>query len=102
MLEKDLYNFAHHNVAPDTIHQLNGDGTAKAQLHYQQVDIQPIEIMQKYLTAEEFRGFLKGNLIKYSLRANFKGNEPADIGKAFQYAKWLGQALRRETIDPRE
>ncbi|WP_207900753.1 DUF3310 domain-containing protein [Anaerospora hongkongensis] len=78
------------------------DGTAKSQTHYQQADIQPIEIMQMYLTPEEFRGFLKGNLIKYSLRANFKGNEQVDIDKAHQYAKWLGQALRGETINPRE
>jgi hypothetical protein len=78
------------------------DGTAKAQGHYQQAEIQPIEIMQEYLTPEEFRGFLKGNVIKYSLRANFKGHEQVDIDKAFQYAKWLGQALRGETIDPRE
>lgn len=77
------------------------DGTAKAQIHYQQADIQPIEIMQMYMTPEEFRGFLKGNVIKYSLRANFKGSPQADIDKAQQYAKWLGQALRGENINPR-
>jgi hypothetical protein len=78
------------------------DGTAKAQTHYQQAEVQPIEIMQMYLTPEEFRGFLKGNLIEYSLKAKFKGSEQVDIDKAYQYAKWLGQALRGEKIDPRE
>ena len=77
-------------------------GLAADQQHYMTGDIQPIEIMQMYLTAEEFRGFLKGNVIKYSLRANFKGCEQTDTDKAFQYAGWLGKALRGEKINPRE
>lgn len=77
-------------------------GLAKDQAHYQQADKQPIEIMQDYMPPEHFIGFLHGNLIKYSLRANYKGNNQIDIDKARQYATWLGQALRGEKINPRE
>jgi len=37
--------------------------------HYQDMAIEPWEVMEACLTAEEFRGFLKGNVIKYALRA---------------------------------
>ncbi len=77
-------------------------GLAKDQTHYQQANKQPIEIMQDYMPPEHFIGFLHGNLIKYSLRANYKGNNQVDIDKAKQYAVWLGQALRGEKINPRE
>lgn len=80
----------------------NKTGLAKDQAHYQQADKQPIEIMQDYMPSEHFIGFLHGNLIKYSLRANYKGNNQIDIDKARQYAVWLGQALRGEKINPRE
>lgn len=78
------------------------DGTAKTQIHYQQAEVQFIEIAQMYLTPEEFKGFLKGNILKYALRANFKGQEQADINKMNQYATWLVQALGGEIIDPRK
>lgn len=77
-------------------------GTAPSQNHYTQHAVQPIEIMQMYLSKEEFEGFLKGNVIKYSLRANYKGQKQKDVDKAYQYAKWLGQAQRGEKINPRE
>lgn len=77
-------------------------GTAPSQNHYTQHVVQPIEIMQMYLSKEEFEGFLKGNVIKYSLRSNYKGQKLKDVDKAYQYAKWLGKAQRGEKIDPRE
>jgi hypothetical protein len=78
------------------------DGTAKSQTHYQQAAVEPIEIMQMYLSHEEFIGFLRGNLIKYALRAKFKNAEWVDLAKAQQYAAWLSQALQGQKIDPRE
>lgn len=78
------------------------DGTAKTQTHYQQAVVEPIEILQMYLTPEEFIGFLRGNVLKYDLRAKFKGAEMVDIAKARQYNLWLSQALQGKRIDPRE
>lgn len=78
------------------------DGTAKSQTHYQQADVQPIEIMQMYMTPEQFKGFLYGNVLKYSLRYQYKGQAKVDLEKAAQYLKWLQQVERGEKINPRE
>jgi len=51
--------------------------------HYQR-EIQPWEVMQEYMTFEEFQGFLWGNVIKYSLRWKGK-NLDQDLMKARHY-----------------
>lgn len=43
-----------------------------------------------------------GNVIKYALRARFKGTEMTDIEKMAQYADWDVQVMRAEKIDPRK
>ncbi len=62
--------------------------------HYQAMDMQPIEVMQKVLTCEEYLGFLKGNIIKYCMRAGRKQGEEAskDYAKAKRYAELLDKA----------
>lgn len=52
--------------------------------HYMEGGIQPWDAMAAWLTPEEFRGFLKGNAIKYLARANRKGQQQ-DIEKAKHY-----------------
>ena len=52
--------------------------------HYKDMAIQPWELMQSVLTHEEFVGFLKGNIIKYSLRAGRKDGSD-DLGKCRHY-----------------
>jgi len=52
--------------------------------HYMEAGIQPWDAMAAWLTPEEFRGFLKGNAIKYLARANRKGKQQ-DIEKAKHY-----------------
>ena len=47
-------------VQPNDV-QVGGD-------HYKSLNIQPWDAMQAWLTPEEFRGFLKGNVIKYLAR----------------------------------
>jgi len=54
--------------------------------HYKDMAIQPWEIMQAVLTPEEFIGFLKGNVIKYGLRAGRKAGADDDAAKAQHYA----------------
>lgn len=63
--------------------------------HYtNMIGLQPIELMQETLSPEEFRGFLKGNIIKYTMRAGHKEGESAekDAAKAKVYLKWLNDA----------
>ena len=57
--------------------QVSGD-------HYLMMDIQPWDVMAAVLTREEYIGFLKGNVIKYSLRAGRKAGSD-DIAKARHY-----------------
>lgn len=59
--------------------------------HYENLEIEPIEVMKKDLSREEFKGYLKGNIIKYILRAPYKGQEDSDYKKAAQYSKWLSE-----------
>ena len=56
--------------------------------HYKDMPMQPWHVMEAVLTAEEFKGFLKGNIIKYSMRAGRKDGTD-DAGKARHYAQKL-------------
>lgn len=56
--------------------------------HYKEMPIQPWHVMESVLTREEFIGFLKGNIIKYSLRAGRKDGSD-DAGKARHYMQKL-------------
>ena len=47
--------------------------------HYKDMGVQPWDVMQSVLTPEEFRGFLKGNIIKYAMRQGRKDSD--DAGK---------------------
>jgi hypothetical protein len=53
--------------------------------HYKDMTIQPWEVMEAVLTYEEFVGFLKGNIIKYSMRDGNKPGAEHDGQKALHY-----------------
>lgn len=46
--------------------------------HYKDMGVQPWTVMEALLTPEEFRGYLKGNLIKYAMRQGKKDSPDAD------------------------
>lgn len=56
--------------------------------HYKDMPIQPWAIMEAVLTREEWLGFLKGNILKYSMRAGRKEGSD-DAGKALHYMQKL-------------
>ncbi|MDY0214967.1 MAG: DUF3310 domain-containing protein [Bacilli bacterium] len=64
------------------------DGTAAASPHYNSLGVQPIEFMEDTLTHKEFKGFLKGNMIKYAFRAGKKDPMEKDVNKYNQYRDW--------------
>ena len=67
--------------------QFNGTRADDLQVggsHYKDMPIQPWDVMEAILTTEEFIGFLKGNVIKYSLRAGRK-QDSDDANKARHY-----------------
>ena len=61
--------------------------------HYMHGGIETIELIKAFLTPEEFRGYLKGNIIKYRERAPYKGQRELDYAKALKYWEWLKEAM---------
>ncbi len=72
--------------------------------HYKlgQLNVEVIDVIENVLTPEEFRGFLKGNRIKYCLRSGKKENESEDLEKECWYAKRLVTILKEPSIHPSE
>lgn len=62
--------------------------------HYKDMEVQPWHVMEAVLTHEEFVGFLKGNIIKYSMRAGRKEGSD-DAGKAKHYMQKLEEIERK-------
>lgn len=82
---------------------------SKGNYHYDEhyasmVGLEPIELMQLVLSLPEFVGFLKGNIIKYTLRAGKKQGEAAekDVAKAKRYTEWLVKLGYKMPINPKE
>ena len=54
-----------------------------------------LDIAEAKLTPEQFEGFLLGNILKYSTRANFKGCKLRDVEKVEIYGTALKLHLRK-------
>lgn len=54
-----------------------------------QIEVQ--DIIRAKLTPEQYEGFCLGNVIKYSCRANWKGQFDRDMEKTGFYAKFLSE-----------
>lgn len=52
---------------------------------YKHGEIETLDIIRMSLTPEEFQGFLKGNVLKYQLRAPFKHATPEEDYKKAKY-----------------
>lgn len=65
--------------------------------HYETLNIQPWEIMEKNFTTEEFVAYLKGNIIKYTLRD--KGQALTDAEKIKHYAEKLIEVIEKKETD---
>lgn len=82
---------------PETLidQQFNGTRADDIQVsgnHYKDMPVQPWAVMQAVLTRDEFLGFLKGNIIKYSMRAGRKDGSD-DAGKARHYMQKLDEEI---------
>ncbi len=70
--------------------------------HYKDKAVQPWAAMEAWMTPDEFRGFLKGNAIKYLAREHSKGGLQ-DLKKAMHYMKKLIETYKEnenETVSP--
>ena len=76
------------------------DGTATQDIvnhpnHYNSYSREVIDTMQGSMTAEEFKGYLKGNVMKYVTRYQFK-NGVEDLNKAQWYLNKLTKIVDDE------
>ncbi len=61
--------------------------------HYNQGSVECLDAIRSQLTAEEYRGFLRGTIVRYLWRLNHKGNPKQDARKAEFYLKRLTELL---------
>ena len=57
--------------------------------YYDRGGIITLDVIKAKLTDEQFQGYCLGNIIKYSCRANFKGDFKRDIEKIGYYSKFI-------------
>ena len=63
-------------------------------LHYNKHGIECIQAIEAALTQEEFRGYCKGNVFKYTWRENYK-NKDEDLLKAQWYLNKLVTTIKK-------
>lgn len=73
---------------------MNADDIQAGGSHYKDMGVQPWHVMQTLLTPDEFRGFLKGNIIKYSMRQGRKDSPDAE--KCQHYIQKLNEITANE------
>jgi len=73
----------------DGLNGTNADDMQVGGQHYKDMGIQPWAVMEAVLTPEEWRGYLKGNVIKYGMRQGKKDSD--DANKARHYALKLAE-----------
>lgn len=72
---------------------MTADDPVNRPAHYTAGNIECIDYMQDVLTPDEFRGYLRGQVIKYQHRLMAKGNPAQDAAKLAWYANRLVQVL---------
>ena len=75
--------------------EINADERQVSGSHYKDMPMQPWEVMEAVLTPAEFVGFLKGNIVKYAMRAGRKEGSD-DAGKAKHYRQKLAEVQSRK------
>tara|TARA_R110000796_G_scaffold13608_12_gene43928 strand:- start:528 stop:788 length:261 start_codon:yes stop_codon:yes gene_type:complete len=78
-------------ILTNELDDVSADDVQHGGSHYKDMAIQPWAVMEVVLTHAEFVGFLKGNIIKYSLRQGKKDSPDAD--KARHYMQKLKETI---------
>jgi hypothetical protein len=63
--------------------------------HYNSGDIECIDAIKASMTLVEYRGYLKGNALKYLWRYRYKGKPVEDLAKC----NWYLSRLQEETAN---
>lgn len=63
--------------------------------HYTAGGLEVIDILKAKMSPEEYRGFLRGNALKYLFRYDHKGTPAQDLRKAQIYLAWLVEEVSK-------
>ncbi len=74
----------------------------KKSSYYDAGGIEVIDVIKAKLTREQYRGYLLGNALKYSMRMMHKTpeNPLRDAEKAANYSQWLAEAMTPPVLLP--
>ena len=64
--------------------------------HYNCGTIECIEAIEESMSSHAFKGYLKGNCMKYLWRYDYKGNQVQDLGKCKWYLNKLIDIVEEE------
>jgi len=70
--------------------------------HYNTGNIECIMAIEESMSSESYRGYLKGNVLKYLWRYQYKGNPKQDIDKAMWYLNQLSNEVELDSINLEE
>ena len=62
--------------------------------HYTVGGYEALDVIRAKLSPEEWQGAMKFNVLKYLMRANYKGHHDQDCEKALFYMKELSDAIK--------
>jgi hypothetical protein len=67
--------------------------------HYklQGLEVEALDVIKSVLSYDEYIGYLRGNILKYQLRAGKKTSKEEDLGKANYYTKELEEYMNVST-----
>ena len=92
-------SWCYDNYDSNIKHNEKQDDGNKLSAHYKINGLDPIgAFKQGLISKEEYKGFLKGNIIKYVVRCDYKGNPTEDLTKASNYLSLLREQIATETI----
>lgn len=78
---------------------MNADDRQVGGSHYKDMPVQPWAVMEAVLTPTEFLGYLKGCIIKYSMRQGKKEGSD-DGGKCQHYVQKYEEVRNKMGYDP--
>lgn len=91
---KTLSDYIETTLEEEEIWKMKANDMQVGGTHYKDMGVQPWEVMEAILTREEWIGYLKGNIVKYSMRQGRKDSD--DTNKCLHYIKKLNEVLEEK------
>ncbi len=80
----------------DIIARQDEEDMVGAPKHYNTGNIECIEAIEESMSSHAFKGYLKGNCMKYLWRYDYKGKQVEDLQKAGWYLNKLTEMVTKE------